>query len=383
MVKKIALLGATGSIGANTLDVIDNLSERLSLVAVSARANWEKLAEIVRRYGVMHAAVTDADAAERLKQAVPECEVYSGKDALVDIVRASGADTVLVGVTGASGLRASLETVRSGKTLALANKESLVMSGPLLIWEAARNNTRILPVDSEHSAIFQALLAGLRDEVSRIVLTASGGPFRTRSAAELENVTAEEALNHPTWNMGPKITIDSATLMNKALEVVEAHALFNMPPERIDVVVHPESIVHSMVVFRDGSTIAQMGPPDMRVPIQYALTYPERLALDTGGFSPAAAGALTFEEVDRGRFPAIDLAYEVCRRGGTSGAVLNAANEEAVKLFLGGKIKFTEITRSVAEILKIHETAPAEDLEAIFKADAWAREEVGKWHASL
>jgi 1-deoxy-D-xylulose-5-phosphate reductoisomerase len=379
--KRLAILGATGSIGGSALQIAGNLPDFIELAAVSTGSNIKELAEIIRRFGVRLAAAADERAAAELKRmAGRECRVLGGPEAAAQLVRESEADVVLVGISGIAGLAPSIETVRAGKRLALANKESLVAAGEMLLAEAARSGAEIIPVDSEHSAVFQALRAGKADEVERIVLTASGGPFRNTPAAELEHVRAESALKHPTWRMGPKITIDSATLMNKALEIIEAHVFFNLPPERIDVVVHPQSIVHSIVHFRDGSAVAQMGLPDMRVPIQYALTFPERKPIEGLSLDLASIGTLTFEKPDRSRFGALDLAYEVCRRGGTSGACFNAANEEAVKLYIGGKIGFNDVTRAVAAVLEKHKTNPADRLEAVYEADGWARSEVKAWY---
>jgi 1-deoxy-D-xylulose-5-phosphate reductoisomerase len=284
-------------------------------------------------------------------------------------------------VTGAAGLPASLWAIQSGKTLALANKESMVMAGGLLMKLARQKKASIIPVDSEHSAIFQALHCGQPDEVKQIILTASGGPFYNRSTRELKKVTPRQALNHPTWRMGPKITIDSATLMNKALEIIEAHWFFGLKPSQIKVVIHPQSIIHSMVEFRDGSIMAQMGKPDMKIPIQFALTYPRRLTGANGRLFFHQHLNLSFQEPDRKKFPALNLAYEVIRRGGTSGAVLNASNEEAVKLFLQKKISLTDIVLITKKILNRYRVIKNPSIQQILAADAWARREViiGKW----
>jgi 1-deoxy-D-xylulose-5-phosphate reductoisomerase len=302
--------------------------------------------------------------------------VLAGPEGLLEIAALPGVDVVFQATSGAAGLPATLEAVSRGRTVALANKESLVVGGPLLTAAAARSGATLLPVDSEHSALFQALQAGRRTEVRRLVLTASGGPFLRRDPATLEAVTPEEALRHPRWNMGRRITVDSATLMNKALEVIEARWLFDVAPDRIAVTIHPQSIVHSLVEFRDGSVIAQMGPPDMKVPIQYALTWPERLESPDGGFRADAFRDLTFEEPDPRRFPALDLGFAVAAAGGTSGAILNGADEEAVALFLAGRLAFPRIVPTVAAVLADRPAAEPRTLSDLLEADAWARAEV-------
>jgi 1-deoxy-D-xylulose-5-phosphate reductoisomerase len=283
---------------------------------------------------------------------------------------------VLHAVVGAAGLPAAIATIEAGKPLALANKESLVCAGSILIPLARKNGVQILPVDSEHSAIFQAMLSGKRREVRRVILTASGGPFRTASLEQIERATLADALNHPTWKMGGKITIDSATMFNKALELIEACWLFDLPPEQIEIVVHPESVVHSMVEFVDGSVIAQLSPPDMRTPIQYALTYPERLAGNSRKLDLTKAFALRFEPPDFDRFPALKIAYDVANKGGTAGVVLNAANEAAVEAFTSHKIRFGEIARLVGFAIESHSVQQSPTVDDLFKADSWAREAV-------
>ena len=289
-------------------------------------------------------------------------------------------DRVLSEIVGAAGLLGTWTAVEAGKVVALANKETLVVAGPLVMDLARRRGATILPVDSEHSAIFQCLKAGTAKEVRRVILTSSGGPFRGKTAKEIENVTAEEALKHPTWRMGPKISIDSATLMNKALEVIEARWLFDLKPEQIEVVVHPESVVHSMVEFVDGSVIAQLSPPDMRLPVQLALTYPDRVPGPCPMLDLTKAQTLTFEPPDRETFPALELGFEVMRRGGTAGAALNAANEAAVARFLAGEIRFPDISRACRAALDHHTFDPAPSLDDLWKVDAWARREVALWN---
>jgi len=288
-------------------------------------------------------------------------------------------DVVVVAVVGSAGLRGAWEAIAAGKTVAFANKETLVLAGPLIMDLARRTGARLLPVDSEHSAVFQILDGKPIADVQRIVLTGSGGPFRGKRAAELEHVTVQQALNHPTWRMGPKITIDSATLMNKALEIIEACWLFGLAPEQIDLIIHPESIVHSFVEFKDGSVLAQLSPPDMRLPIQYALTYPDRPSGPARRLDWDALRALHFEKPDRETFPAVQLGYDVARRGGDSGAVLNAANEAAVNRFLAGSLRFLDIARACRAVLDKHVFQAQPTLDQLLEADRWAREEVDRW----
>ena len=384
--KRVLLLGSTGSIGENTDRVVQNLAEELELVGLAAHSSWERLLEQIASHHPEAVALVDPEAAGKLRAALENADdkagalprIYEGEGGLVELVRETEADVLVAAISGAAGLPANIAALETGKDLALANKESLVMSGSILTRLARENDRRILPVDSEHSAIFQSLEAGSREEVERVILTASGGPFRQTSAEELEKVTRQDALNHPTWEMGEKITIDSATLMNKALEIIEARWLFDLPPEQIEVVVHPQSIIHSLVEYRDGSTICQLGPPDMRVPIQYALTYPRRLPLPTDQLSLAELGQLTFESPDTGRFPALRLAYEVLEQGGTAATVFNAANEVAVAAFLKEEIPFLGILKVVETCLKQHNVVENPDLENIFAADEWARLETEK-----
>ena len=384
--KRVLLLGSTGSIGENTDRVVQNLAEELELVGLAAHSSWERLLEQIASHHPEAVALVDPEAAGKLRAALENADdkagalprIYEGEEGLVELVRETEADVLVAAISGAAGLPATIAALETGKDLALANKESLVMSGSILTRLARENDRRILPVDSEHSAIFQSLEAGSREEVERVILTASGGPFRQTSAEELEKVTRQDALNHPTWEMGEKITIDSATLMNKALEIIEARWLFDLPPEQIEVVVHPQSIIHSLVEYRDGSTICQLGPPDMRVPIQYALTYPRRLPLPTDQLSLAELGQLTFEPPDTERFPALRLAYEVLEQGGTAATVFNAANEVAVAAFLKEEIPFLGILKVVETCLKQHNVVDNPDLENIFAADEWARLETEK-----
>jgi 1-deoxy-D-xylulose-5-phosphate reductoisomerase len=390
LVKRVAILGSTGSIGCNALDVIENLGPSHRAVALSAHRQADKLVEQVRRHRPAAVAVTDfpVDAALVSKLRSLGAEVYAGPGGMEQLVARPDGDVVLAAVVGAAGLPAVLAAVRAGKTLALANKESLVVAGSLLIPEARRRGVPILPVDSEPSARFQAIQCGRLHEVSRVILTASGGPFRNAPADFIENATLEDALKHPTWRMGNKITIDSATMFNKALELIEACWLFDLPPEKVEVVIHPESVVHSMVEFVDGSAIAQLSPPDMRTPIQYALTYPERKPGRARRLNLGQKFALHFEPPDPARFPALRLAYDVARLGGTAGAVLNAANEAAVAAFTAREIPFGEISRLVEVTIDCHRDRLQQNpsLSDLLEADRWARETVrgsigGKWSA--
>jgi len=380
MVKRIVILGSTGSVGKNALRVIDALGAGYEVFALSAHSSVELLAEQVRRYRPKYVAITKADYVEQLRDLVGDLDVkvLGGAESLAEIAELAEVDIVLTAVVGVVGLAAVLAAAKGGKRLAIANKEPLVVAGELLTLTARENGAEILPVDSEHSAIFQAMQAGRREEVSKIMLTSSGGPFREMSAEKIADVTVEQALAHPVWEMGRKITIDSATMMNKALEVIEARWLFGVGVEKIEVLIHPESIVHSLVEFVDGSVIAQLGTPDMCLPIQYALTYPvrvggiaERLRLDE-------LRQLSFEKPDMERFRALKLGYDVARAGGTAAAVFNAANEAAVQEFLEGRIKFVNIVELIEHCLSKHEVQRGESLEELLEVDSWARREVAE-----
>ena len=337
----------------------------------------ELLAEQTKRYKPRFAAITNADYAEELGGLIGDLdvEVLAGPGSLVEITELETVDIVLFGVVGAAGLPAVLAAARKGKTLAIANKEPLVIAGELLTKTAKESGAQLLPVDSEHSAIFQALQAGRPEEVNKIILTSSGGPFRDAKPADIENVTLEEALAHPVWDMGPKITIDSATMMNKALEVIEAHWLFGISVDKIEVLIHPESIVHSLVEFIDGSVIAQLAEPDMCLPIQYALTYPKRVAGITKHIRLDELGQLTFGRPNMETFRALGLGFEVAQTGGTAPVVFNAANEAAVEQFLAGKIKFINIVELIEHCLGKHNVKSNATLDELFEADAWARKE--------
>lgn len=372
---RISLLGSTGSIGVNALDVIEHLRGRIEVVALAAGSNATLLAQQARKHSPQLVAIADEQLMGRLSLELEGTgiAVTGGKAAIEQAAAYESADMAVVAIVGASGLPASFAALSAGKTLALANKESLVMAGELLTTLAREKSKPIIPVDSEHSAIHQCLRCGEPQDVKRIVLTASGGPFRTFSRAGLDNATPEMALRHPTWNMGAKVTIDSATLMNKALEIIEAHWLFNMPAEKISVLVHPQSIIHSMVEFVDGTFIAQLGVPDMRGPIQYALTYPDRLPGRADTLNLAQMKSLTFEDPDTVRFPGLLLGWRAAREGGTSGTVLNAANEISVQLFLDRTIRFSDIARITKETMDRHELTHPRSVEDVLKADTWAR----------
>ncbi|MHC4157954.1 MAG: 1-deoxy-D-xylulose-5-phosphate reductoisomerase [Planctomycetota bacterium] len=378
MAKHIAILGSTGSIGKNALRVIDALGPEYKVAALTAHSSTELLAQQAKQYKPQVIAVTNADLFQQLRDLIGDMdvEILAGPDSLIKIAQLDEVDIVLAAIVGAAGLPAVLAAAEKGKTLAIANKEPLVIAGELLTAAARENGSTILPVDSEHSAIFQAIQAGCREEVSKIILTGSGGPFRKARFEDIQNVTPEQALSHPVWDMGPKITIDSATMMNKALEVIEAHWLFNTPVDKIEVLIHPESTVHSLVEFVDGSVIAQLGTPDMCLPIQYALTYPNRVAGIAKHLQLDELGQLTFEKPDLEKFRALSVGYQVARTGGTAAAVFNAANEAAVQEFLAGRIKFTSIVELIEHCLSTHNVSTNVPLEELLQADDWARKEV-------
>ncbi len=373
--RRVHLLGSTGSIGRTSERVLEEMAATHRVVGLAARRDAKALLAQVERWRPQAVAIVDPDSAEELARPLASrgVRLFVGADAAEELVVAIDADVVLNGIVGARGLGASFAALRRGADLALANKESMVMAGPLLGREAQRSGGRILPVDSEHSAIFQCLQGEPASSVRRLMLTASGGPFRTTPAADLEQVTPAQALRHPTWSMGAKISVDSATLMNKALEIVEATSLFSVVPEQITVLIHPQSIIHSMVEFVDGSILAQLGVPDMAVPIRHALSHPQRHATAHGYFELARFRSLTFEEPDLARFPAIELGYRAARLGGTAGAVLNAANEVAVEAFLQGELPFQRIAPTVAAALDrvAHVSEPT--LAEVHAADRAAR----------
>jgi 1-deoxy-D-xylulose-5-phosphate reductoisomerase len=368
----VALLGSTGSVGEQALDVIRAAEGRFRVVALAAGRSAERLAAQARELRPAAVGLVDETQAAALAAELPPgCRLAVGAEAVAELAAGDDADVVLNGVTGSAGLAPTLRALEAGRRLALANKESLIVGGELVT--ALAKPGQIVPVDSEHSGLAQCLRAGRPDEVARLVVTASGGPFRGRSAADLAAVTPAEALAHPTWAMGPVITINSATLMNKGLEVIEAHLLFGVPYDRIEVVVHPQSIVHAMVEWCDGSTVAQLSMPDMRLPIGLALGWPERDERPVGRIDWTRAATLEFQPVDRATFPLLDLAVQAGRQGGTAPAALNAANEEAVDAFLAGLLPFPGIAEVVAEISRRHRPPAALDLEAVLAAERWSR----------
>jgi 1-deoxy-D-xylulose-5-phosphate reductoisomerase len=383
-VTNVAVLGSTGSIGRSTLEVIAASGGRLRAVALSAHRSTGVLLEQARAICPRKIVATDAAAAARQDwSGLPsEVELLVGPEAVAQLVTDPEVDIVVSAIVGSAGLRGTWAALDAGKTVALANKESLVVGGPLVTELARRRNAKILPVDSEHCAVFQALQAGRREEVRRVVLTASGGPFRTFTSDQLAKVTVADALAHPTWAMGPKITVDSATLMNKALEIIEARWLFDLSADQIGVVIHPQSIVHSMVEYIDGSVVAQLSPPDMKLPIQYALTWPERREGVAAKLDWSRTMELRFEPPDFERFGALRLGLEVAATGGTAGAVLNGANEAAVAAFLDRRLSFREIVPACRSILQNHNFDPNPSLEQVLEADRWARQEVLRCYSS-
>jgi len=374
--KRLAILGSTGSIGAHTLDVVASHPDQFEVTALAAGNNVDLLEQQVRQFHPRFVAVAAEAAGHKLARrlAAAGVEVAWGIEGLSRAGADTGADMVVSAIVGGAGLVPTMAALRAGKTLALANKETLVMAGELVTTEARARGIRILPVDSEHSAIFQCLENGDTSQVRRIVLTASGGPFRTLPLEAFAAITPEDALRHPTWAMGKKITIDSATLMNKGLEVIEAQWLFGLPVDQVDVIVHPQSVVHSLVEYVDGSVLAQLGVPDMRLPIQYALTYPRRCACPAARLALEDLSALTFEEVDRRKFPCLDLAYEAARGGGSWPAVLNAANEVAVQWFLDRRIGFDEIPTIIRKALDAHPHRAIQSVEDVLEVDRQVRE---------
>lgn len=372
--KKISILGSTGSIGSQTLDVVRHHPDRYQVVALAAGSNWSLLLEQIQEFQPKLVSVSDRETAEKLRMEVPnEVKVLYGEEGLIEAAAHTEAEFVVSAVVGSLGLKPVLKAIEAGKTIGLANKETLVSAGHIVTKTAAAHGTKIIPIDSEHSAIFQCLNGEPREKIKRIILTASGGAFRDKTRSELTDVTVEDALAHPNWSMGAKVTIDAATMANKGLEVIEAHWLFGLDYDRIDVVIHPESIIHSLVEFVDHSVMAQLGMPDMRVPIQYALTWPDRLESPAPALDLTQLGRLNFRKMDQKRFPCLKMAYDSGRAGGTYPTVFNAANEVAVHLFLERRIRFLEIEDLIAKVLEQHKPTKDPDLEDIFAADAWAR----------
>jgi len=374
MIRKISILGSTGSIGKQALEVVDCFEDKFEIIGLAAGANLEEFKKQINKYNPQFVSVKTQELAQELKKEIKNKEILWGNDGLVEISKNSQNDAVLVAVSGINGLFPTLAAIENGIDIALANKETLVSAGNIVMQKAKEKNVRILPVDSEHSAIFQCLASRNFSGIRKLVITGSGGPFRQKTKQEIENATIKETLAHPNWAMGDKITVDSATLMNKGLEVIEAHWLFGTDYKDIEVIIHPQSIVHSAVEFIDGSTIAQMGLPSMHIPIQYALTYPQTYeGLQTGTMDFSQIGRLEFEKPDLERFPCLKLAYDAGKNGGTYPAVLNASNEEAVYAFLKGQIKLTDICKIVEKILENHKNIENPSLQDIIKTDEETR----------
>ncbi|HYB25636.1 MAG TPA: 1-deoxy-D-xylulose-5-phosphate reductoisomerase [Solirubrobacteraceae bacterium] len=378
MPRRVAILGSTGSIGWQALDVIERSGGELSVVALSAASSWETLLEQAARHGVRRVALADSDAAARASEAWTNGEVLSGPEGVVRLIADCECDMVLNAIVGSAGLLPTVATLAEGIDLALANKESLVVGGELVTALAQATGAAMLPVDSEHSALHQLLASERPGTVDRLILTASGGPFRGLRRQDLEHVTTEQALAHPTWAMGGKITIDSATLMNKGLELIEAHHLFGTPYEQIDIVVHPQSIIHSLVQLCDGATLAHLGYPDMRVPISYALHHPERVDVPVRPLDLVEVGSLTFEPVDEETFNCVRLAREAARAGGTAPCIMNAANEVAVHAFLAGRLRFLDIAAVIEETLALLPAEPVHSFDSLGEADGEARRVAGE-----
>ena len=384
MVKRIALLGSTGSIGTQTLEVIDGLGDDYKVVALAAGSNYKLLAKQIGKYKPEYAALENENSQEKLKEIVngEHCQFGKGQEGQLLAARWPSADLVVIAQVGFSGFEPLIAALESGKKVALANKESLVIGGEILQRFGLLDRERIFPVDSEHSAIKQCWTARNREEIARIYLTASGGPFYGMKRAELQKVTPQDALKHPNWQMGPKITVDSATMMNKGLEVIEAKWLFDLSLDQIKVVIHRQSIVHSMVEYVDGSTIAQLGLPDMRTPIQYALTYPERKTSLVRSYNPYGS-TLTFAEPDHANFPSLKLAFRAAEAGGTMPAVLNGANEVAVELFLAHKLAFNAIPNLIEKVMELHDNIKMPEVSDVIAADCWARKKAMETSAVL
>ncbi len=376
----VAVLGATGSIGESAMEVARHLGNRISVKGLSAHSQLDRLVELAREFRPDWIVATDIETANKFRWPdLPGTELLIGSQGLQQGVVGDGIDTVLAAIVGIAGLQSTLAALGAGKNVALANKETLVAAGPIVMAAARNSGASIIPIDSEHNAIFQCIQAGQAGYLSKVILTASGGPFRNWTIEQMENALPEQALNHPNWDMGRKISIDSATMMNKALEIIEARWLFDLVAGQIEVVVHPQSVVHSMVEFADGSVLAQLSPPDMRLPIQYALLYPERIPGPANRMNFSKALSLEFSPPDHSRFPALKLGLRVAEQGGTAGAVFNAANEVAVEAFLKQEIGFNDIVRAVGEVVAQHPFQSSPDLDQIVAIDQWAREETNKW----
>ncbi len=382
---KLVILGSTGSIGISALDVVEKYPDRIEIVGLSAHSNIKILAEQVKKFRPKLVAVTDENSYREYNDIQDRSltRLIDFSEGITPLAAMSDADIILNGIVGAAGLKASLDAVSAGKRLALANKESMVIGGELIKKAASKSGAEIIPVDSEHSAIWQALFSGTRKEVKRLILTASGGPFFSRPKSEFRSITKEEALNHPTWSMGPKITVDSATMINKGLEIIEAMQLFDIPSKKIDVIIHPQSIIHSMIEFVDSSVIAQMSYPDMKLPIAYALFYPERVSGDFGRLDLADIAQLTFINPDFEKFPLLRLAYRVAEIGGTAPAVYNAANEVAVEAFLNESLDFWRIPDIIINAIDKHNAVKDPTLEDILAADKWGRQTAAKFEEAI
>ena len=378
--KQIVILGSTGSIGTNTLDIVAKFPDRFRIAGLTAGSNVDKLEEQIRTFKPEAVALSDPKAAEALRVRCKgqPVRILSGVEGLSEVARLPQADLVISAIVGGAGLVPTLAAIQAGKPVALANKEPMVMAGRLMQEEAAKRGVKIFPVDSEHSAIFQSMEGHRREDIQRLILTASGGPLWDMPLEQMRHVKPQQALKHPNWKMGAKITIDSATLMNKGLEVVEARWLFDIPASQIDVIVHRESIIHSLVEYRDGSVIAQLGLPDMRTPIAYAMTYPERLPLSQPPMDLAAIGKFTFYRPDHDRFPCLGLGYEALKIGGTMPATLNAANEVAVAAYLDERIGFLDIAAVIRDTMDAHQRREVAALDDALEADRWAREKAGE-----
>ena len=388
--KNISILGATGSIGTQTLDVIRNSEDEIKLIGITANSSVEKMKDIIREFKPKYVGMMDESSANDIKEfckkEYPNIEVLRGMDGLVKIATLDEIDTVVTSVVGMIGLKPTIAAIEAKKDIALANKETLVVAGELVMKKAKENNVKILPVDSEHSAIFQSLSGYNNKDINKIILTASGGPFRGKTTEDLKDVTVKEALKHPKWNMGQKISIDSATLMNKGLEVIEAHFLFDTDYDNIEVVVHPQSIIHSMVEYKDASVIAQLGTPDMRLPIQYALNYPERKGMIANPLNFYELGALTFEKPDLETFKCLRFAYEAGKIGGLAPTILNGANEEAVALLLDEKIKFLQIAEIIEDCMNVFKDNYYDEirLDSVIELDKKVREYIRmKWEMGV
>ena len=381
MKKKISILGSTGSIGVNALKILSNLKDQFELVCLTANTNSSLLLQQIEKFKPKSICIVDLDSYEQIKNELDsfDVEVLTGRSGLLEISKRDNVDIILNALVGASGMEPTINALNAGVDVALANKETLVMAGNIINSTLMKKGSKIFPVDSEHSAIWHCLLGEDFNDIERLILTGSGGPFRTRDLATFDSISIEEALNHPNWDMGNKITIDSATMMNKGLEVIEAHWLFNFKADDIDIVVHPQSIIHSMVEMKDKSIKAQMGLPDMKIPIQYALTYPRHIKTSWEGLDFFKMGNLTFEQADLAKFPSISLAYRALDRLGTACAALNLSNDFSVNLFLNGRIKFTEISRINEEILDNHPWTSNPNLSDLLNLENWVKEYLSKY----